>query len=116
MIHTIVSWSALCVDFAWLPTSVFRLLLVTQPVGLSALAFDIRLVALDLLLVLNLLTLHIVADQSASSETNRSTNGCSRSRVPRGCSDYSTCSRAAKSANTRTFFSRRKRTAGAANE
>jgi hypothetical protein len=96
--------------------SVFGLLLVTQPVGLSALAFDIRLVALDLLLVLILLPLQVVADQGTGSEAKPSTDGRPRSRVPHGCSDYSTCSRAAKSANTRTFFSRRKRTARAANE
>lgn len=78
--------------------------------------FDGPLILLDLLLVVLriLLTLHVIADQRACSQTDARANRRAGSRTAERRPDQSACGGAAERADSRAFFPRRHRPAGAA--
>src|SRR5581483_2557366 len=95
--------------------SVFGL---TPLLNLLVVAVDGALVLLDLLLIglvlLLLLSLHVVADQSAGAEAESAADGRARARMADGGADDAARRRAADGADAGALFARGHGTAGAA--
>ena len=93
---------------------------LTQPLTFLSIAFDFALVLLDLLLVLLILrlflTLHVISNERAGTQTQGPADSSASPGMPHGCANNAPRRRAAKGANARSFFPGRHRTAGTSGE
>jgi hypothetical protein len=93
--------------------------LALHPVDLSTLVVKLRLVSPDLFvlsLVLYLLALHLIANQSAGTGPKTGPNECPGSRATDCASNDSACSSPAQRSNTCTFLTRCERAASTADD
>jgi hypothetical protein len=91
--------------------------LFSKPLNFSSLTLDLGLIGVHLPLLialLDFLALHLVADQRAPAETQRSSDGGTRARVTYCRADNPTGGRAAERANARALFTCRQAPAGTA--
>jgi hypothetical protein len=87
-----------------------------HPLDFLALAIELRLIAVNLLLLAvigYLMTLQLVTDQGACAETQSTANRSPSTRVTDGGTNDSTRGGAAKGANASAFFTGAERPAGA---
>jgi hypothetical protein len=85
------------------------LALFAEPLNFSSLTLYLGLIGVDLFLLirlLNFLSLHLVANKSASTETKRAANRRSGPRMAHGGTDDSARRGAAKCADSRAFLAR----------
>ena len=89
---------------------------LTQPLTFLTIAFDFPLVLLDLLLILLVLrlflTLHVISNERAGTQTQSPADSSASSGMPYGRANDAAGGRAADSANARSFFSRGHGSAG----
>ncbi len=92
----------------------------TQPLTFLSIAVDFPLVLLDLLLVLLILrlflTLHVISNERAGTQTQGPTDSSASPGTPHGCANNAPGRGAAKNANARSLFPGRHGTAGTSGE
>jgi hypothetical protein len=104
--------------FCWrIRTLVFSL---SRPLNLLTVTIDGALILLDLLLIglvlLLFLALHVISDERAGAESNRSADCRSSSRVTHGCANDAARRGSSHGSDSRAFFPGRHGTAGTGRE